>query len=182
MLALNENLQCWDWDGGLARIGSKEILPRIGCRLRLGIVLARRYRSCGLVRRPERCRHCRVSHRKKDRLRPLILKYMQKVPGGLMIMPVVIAASVNTIWPESSSGWRSHYGLVLHRRYGYHRHRALRFNGSLEEMNCTDKAKCIPVQYPLTDKNTPFMSFSLLRNTTSISNQLRRKIAIYQQE
>ena len=26
---------------------------------------------------------------------------MQKVPGGLMIMPVVIAASVNTIWLEA---------------------------------------------------------------------------------
>lgn len=39
---------------------------------------------------------------KKDRLRtPLILKYMQKVLGGLMIMPAVIAASVNTIWPEA---------------------------------------------------------------------------------
>ena len=38
---------------------------------------------------------------KKDRLRPLILKYIQKVLGGLMIMPAVIAASVNTIWPEA---------------------------------------------------------------------------------
>lgn len=27
--------------------------------------------------------------------------YMQKVLGGLMIMPTVIAASVNTIWPEA---------------------------------------------------------------------------------
>lgn len=26
---------------------------------------------------------------------------MQKVLGGLMIMPAVIAASVNTIWPEA---------------------------------------------------------------------------------
>ena len=26
---------------------------------------------------------------------------MQKVLGGLMIMPAVIAASVNTIWPET---------------------------------------------------------------------------------
>lgn len=32
---------------------------------------------------------------------PLILKYMQKVLGGLMIMSAVIAASVNTIWPEA---------------------------------------------------------------------------------
>ena len=38
---------------------------------------------------------------KKDCLRPLILKYMQKISGGLMIMSAVIAASVNTIWLEA---------------------------------------------------------------------------------
>lgn len=89
MLALNENYQCWGWDGGLARIGPKGILPRIGCRSRFGVVLARWHRSCGLLRRPERHRHRRVSYRERTACGPLILKYMQKVLGGLMIMPAV---------------------------------------------------------------------------------------------
>lgn len=65
ILALNENYQCWDRDRGLARIGSKGILPRIGCRSRSGVFLARRHRSCGLLRRPEQHRHRRVSYRER---------------------------------------------------------------------------------------------------------------------
>ena len=70
MLALNENYQCWGWDGGLARIGPKGILPRIGCRSRFGVVLARWHRSCGLLRRPERHRHRRVSYRERTACGP----------------------------------------------------------------------------------------------------------------
>ena len=182
ILALNENYQCWGWDGGLARIGPKGILPRIGCRSRFGVVLARRHRSCGLLRRPERHRHRRVSYRERAACGPPYSQVYAEGTGRLDDHVGGYRCQRQYYLAGSSSDWRSHYGLVLHRRYDHHRHRALRFNGSLEEMNCIDKAECIPVQYPLTDKNTPFMRFSLLRNSTSISNQLRRKIAIYQQE
>lgn len=30
-----------------------------------------------------------------------ILKYMQKVPGGLMIVPMLVTAIINTIWPDA---------------------------------------------------------------------------------
>lgn len=182
MPALNENYQCWGWDGGLARIGSKGILPRIGYRSRCGVVLARRHRSCGLARRPERRRHRRVSYRERTACGPPCSQVYAEGTGRLDDHAGGYHCQRQYYLAGSSSDWRPHYGLVLHRRYDHHRHRALRFNGSLEEMNCIDKAECIPVQYPLTDKNTPFMRFSLLRNSTSISNQLRRKIAIYQQK
>ena len=53
-----------------------------------------------------------------------ILKHMQKVPGGLMIVPMLITAIINTIWPEAlqiggsttgafSTGTMTIIGIVL---------------------------------------------------------------------
>lgn len=53
-----------------------------------------------------------------------ILKHMQKVPGGLMIVPMLITAIINTVWPEAlqiggsttgafSTGTMTIIGIVL---------------------------------------------------------------------
>ena len=53
-----------------------------------------------------------------------ILKHMQKVPGGLMIVPMLITAIINSIWPEAlqiggsttgafSTGTMTIIGIVL---------------------------------------------------------------------
>ena len=62
----------------------------------LGVVLARRHRSCGLVRRPERHRHRRVFHRERTACGPPYSQVYAEGTGRLDDH-----AGVNTIWPEA---------------------------------------------------------------------------------